>query len=76
MEKVFILVSCDIGAEHDLAAQLIIVDGIRNATVTYGEYDIVVEVESENADTLNTLITEKIRKIEKIRSTITLNVTH
>lgn len=76
MEKVFILVSCDIGAEHDLAAQLITVDGIRNATVTYGEYDIVVEVESENADTLNTLITEKIRKIEKIRSTITLNVTH
>ena len=76
MERVFILVSCDIGAEHDLAAQLITVDGIRNATVTYGEYDIVVEVEAENADTLNTLITEKIRKIEKIRSTITLNVTH
>jgi len=76
MEKCFILVSCDIGSEYDLAKQLNKIDGIKSTTVTYGEYDIVVEADAENADTLNELITEKIRKIEKIRSTITLNVTH
>jgi len=75
MEKVFILVSCDIGAEYDLATQLKTIDGIKNATVTYGEYDIVIEAETENEAKMNDLITMKIRKIEKIRSTITLRAT-
>ena len=75
MEKGFILLSCDIGAEYDLATQLKTIDGIKNATVTYGEYDIVIEAETENEEKMNKLITEKIRKIEKIRSTITLRAT-
>ena len=75
MEKVFILVSCDIGAEYDLATQLKTIDGIKNATVTYGEYDIVIEAETENEAKMNDLITMKIRKIGKIRSTITLRAT-
>ncbi len=75
MEKGFILLSCDIGAEYDLATQLKTIDGIKNATVTYGEYDIVIEAEAENEQKMNDLITTKIRKIEKIRSTITLRAT-
>ena len=75
MEKGFILLSCDIGAEYDLATQLKTIDGIKNATVTYGEYDIVIEAETENEAKMNELITTKIRKIEKIRSTITLRAT-
>jgi len=43
--------------------------------VTYGEYDIVIEAETENEQKMNDLITTKIRKIEKIRSTITLRST-
>jgi len=75
VEKVFILASCDIGAESELAASLKTIDEIKTAVVTYGEYDIVIEAEAENDDKMNILITEKIRKIEKIRSTITLRVT-
>jgi len=75
MEKGFILASCDIGAEYDLATQLKTIDGIKNATVTYGEYDIVIEAQTENEAKMNELITTKIRKIEKIRSTITLRAT-
>jgi len=75
MEKGFILVSCDIGAEYDLATQLKTIDGIKSTTVTYGEYDIVIEAETENEAKMNELITTKIRKIEKIRSTITLRAT-
>jgi len=72
MEKGFILVSCDIAAEYDLVKQLKTIDGIKNATVTYGEYDIVIEAEAENEAKMNEIISTKIRKIEKIRSTITL----
>jgi len=40
----------------------------------YGIYDIVVKIESENADHLRSVITNKIRKIEKVQSTLTMMV--
>jgi DNA-binding Lrp family transcriptional regulator len=40
----------------------------------YGIYDIVVKIESENADHLRSVITNKIRKIDKVQSTLTMMV--
>jgi DNA-binding Lrp family transcriptional regulator len=40
----------------------------------YGIYDIVVKLESENADHLRSIITNKIRKIDKVQSTLTMMV--
>ena len=75
MEKAFILLSCDIGKEHDLASKLKPLDEVKSVMITYGDYDIVVEAETSNSDQMDDLITSKIRKLEKIRSTITLRVT-
>ena len=75
MEKAYILLSCDIGKEHELASQLRLFDEIKSVMITYGDYDIVVESHTNNSDQMDDLITSKIRKLEKIRSTITLRVT-
>ncbi len=75
MEKAYILLSCDIGKEHELASHLRQFNEIRSLMITYGDYDIVVEAETENSAQMDNLITSKIRKLEKIRSTITLRVT-
>ena len=75
MEKAYILLSCEIGKEQELASQLRIINEIKNVMITYGEYDIVVEAKTENPEKMDNLITSKIRKLEKIRSTITLRVT-
>ena len=72
MEKAFILISCDVGAENDLAKTLESFEEIKNILVTYGDYDVVAEVQTENSDQMDSFITSKIRKLEKIRSTITL----
>jgi DNA-binding Lrp family transcriptional regulator len=40
----------------------------------YGIYDIVVKIESDNADHLRSVITNKIRKIDKVQSTLTMMV--
>ena len=74
MEKAFILISCDVGAENDLAKTLSSIEEIKNILVTYGDYDIVAEVQTENSEQMDSFITSKIRKLEKIRSTITLRV--
>jgi DNA-binding Lrp family transcriptional regulator len=75
VEKAYILLSCEIGKEQELASQLHTINEIKNVMITYGEYDIVVEAKTENPEKMDNLITSKIRKLEKIRSTITLRVT-
>jgi len=74
METAYVLMSCEIGTEHDLLLQLKKIDGIKDVTITYGDYDLVVETETENESKMNELISAKIRKLEKIRSTVTLRV--
>lgn len=76
MEKAYILLSCEIGEEHDLAYRLRTIDEIKGVLITFGEYDIVVEAETIDSDKMDELITSKIRKLDKIRSTITLRVTN
>jgi len=74
MEKAYVLMSCEIGTEHDLLLQLKKIEGVKDVTITYGDYDLVVETETENESKMNELISAKIRKLEKIRSTVTLRV--
>ena len=76
MEKAYILLSCEIGKENEVASQLRHIDEIKGVMITYGAYDIVLEAETSNSTQMDNLITSKIRKLEKIRSTITLRVTN
>lgn len=76
MEKSYLLISCEIGTENEVVSRLMQLDGIKQVTVTYGDYDIVVEAQTEDAKMMEDLITSKIRKLEKIRSAITLKVTN
>jgi DNA-binding Lrp family transcriptional regulator len=76
MEKAYILLSCEIGKENEVSSQLRHIDEIKSVMITYGAYDIVLEAETSNSTQMDNLITTKIRKLEKIRSTITLRVTN
>ncbi len=75
MEKAYILISCEIGTEQNLFEQLQSIPEIKTGMITYGEYDIVVEAETEDTEKMDQLITSKIRRLGKVRSTITLRVT-
>jgi len=68
----FVLITCDLGAEEDVISHLKTIDGVKQVHGTFGAYDIIAKVESDNAETLRDTIAWKIRKIEKIRATLTL----
>jgi len=74
MEKAYILIGCELGSETELVTKLLEIDKVKDATVTYGDYDIVVEAETDTEAQMDNLIMKKIRKLEKIRTTITLGV--
>lgn len=70
------LISCEIGEEQFLYSQLQEIPEVKNCLITYGNYDVVAEFESDSSSQINEIIISKIRKLQKIRSTITLRVTN
>ncbi|ABX13093.1 Lrp/AsnC ligand binding domain-containing protein [Nitrosopumilus maritimus] len=72
MEKSYMLISCEMGEEQLLYSQLKEIPEVKNCLVTFGSYDVVAEFETDNQSQMNEVITTKIRKLKKIRSTITL----
>ena len=72
MAQAYILINCEIGSEEKVIENLKTINGITEVHGTFGAYDILAKVESEQVETLRETITWKIRKIDKIRSTLTL----
>ncbi|MFZ8908414.1 MAG: Lrp/AsnC ligand binding domain-containing protein [Nitrosopumilaceae archaeon] len=68
------LISCQIGKEHSIHSKLSQIPEIKNCLITYGSYDVVAEFETSTSQEMNDVISSKIRKLEDIRSTITLRV--
>jgi DNA-binding Lrp family transcriptional regulator len=74
MAEAYVLMNCDLGAEDDVIGGLKQIEQVREVHGTFGAYDIIAKVEAESTDKLREAITWKIRKMAKIRSTLTLTV--
>ena len=70
------LISCEIGEEQSLYSQLKEISEVKDCMITYGNYDVIAEFVTDTTEQMNELITSKIRKLQQIRSTITLRVTN
>ncbi len=70
----YVLINCDLGSEEIIMSKLKSTDGVDEVHSTFGVYDIIAKVSSTDANSLREIITWKIRKIPKIRSTLTLMV--
>jgi DNA-binding Lrp family transcriptional regulator len=68
----YVLINCDLGSEEAVITELKSIEGVVEVHGTFGAYDILAKVESSPVDALREIITWKIRKIQKIRSTLTL----
>ncbi len=74
MPEAYVLINCNIGSEEYVMSQLKEIDLVKEVEGTFGAYDIVVLVKADTVESLRDAITWKIRKIEKIRSTLTMMV--
>jgi DNA-binding Lrp family transcriptional regulator len=74
MPIAYILVNCTLGSEEKIIAEISKVADIKEVRGTYGVHDIFAKVKSENIEAMNHTITNKIRKIPGITSTVTLLV--
>ena len=72
MATAYVLINCELGSEEAVIAELKSLEGVVEVHGTFGAYDILSKVESNQVESLRETITWKIRKIPKIRSTLTL----
>ena len=72
MATAYVLINCELGSEVAIIQQLKGIEGVREVHGTFGAYDILAKIESDTVVKLRETITWKIRKIEKIRSTLSL----
>ena len=70
----FLLINADLGAEQDLVKELKVIENVKEVYFVYGVHDIVVKVEAESVEKVKDTITWKIRRLEKVRSTLTMIV--
>jgi DNA-binding Lrp family transcriptional regulator len=68
----YVLVNCELGSEDAVISELKSIEGVVEVHGTFGAYDILAKVDSSQVEALREPITWKIRKIPKIRSTLTL----
>ncbi len=69
----FILLNCDLGAEEYVIDELKQMSNVTNAYLTFGAYDVIAEVHTENQDEFEKTVSA-IRKLSRVVSTMTLNV--
>jgi len=74
MAQAYVLLNCELGAEEEIIGKLKELKTVKEVHGTFGAYDITVKLEAETADVLRETITQNLRKMDKIRSTLTLTV--
>lgn len=74
MPIAFVLLTVEPGKEEDVLNKLKQIPEVQEAHRVYGVYDTVVKVTAETPEQLKDIITWKIRKIENVKSTLTMLV--
>ena len=74
MAKAIMLINAEVGSEIDVLNTVKIIPEVKETHMVYGVYDIIIIVEAATMQELKDVISLKIRRIENVRSTITMIV--
>ena len=72
MAKAYVLMNCDLGSEKNVITSLKEIEDIKEVHGTLGLYDIIAKIESDTEEKIRDVVTNQIRKMAKIHSTMTL----
>lgn len=72
MPRAFVLFNVESDSEDEVLEELKKIEGMQEAYVSYGAYDLIAIVKADTMEKLLDAITNKMRKINKVRKTLTL----
>lgn len=68
----YILAKVEAGKDKEVLSEVRLISGVKQATPTYGVYDLHVEVSFAEMEELDKFIFERIRTVPGIKETVTL----
>jgi len=74
MATAYILINCDLGSEEEIIKEVDKLPDVVEVSGVYGVYDIIVKLQADSMDKLRETMTWKLRRIDKVRSTLTMIV--
>jgi DNA-binding Lrp family transcriptional regulator len=72
MPIAYVLITCDLGSEENIIKELMKIPQVKEVRGVYGVFDIFAKVESNDMGQLREVVTNGIRRMEKVRTTNTL----
>ena len=72
MAGAIVLIQTEIGAESRVLEELINIPEVKEVYIVYGTYDVVAKIEADTLERIREVITDKIRKLKDIRTTVTM----
>ena len=70
--KAFVLLNTELGQEAPIIEALGDIKEITNIHSLYGIYDLIIEMEAESMDRVKEIVFNNVRRLEYVKSTITL----
>jgi DNA-binding Lrp family transcriptional regulator len=74
LAKAYVLINVEIGSEEEVLRSLDPISEVKEAHLVYGVYDIIAAIETETMQELKDTVSWKIRRLNKVRTTLTMIV--
>ncbi len=71
MALAIVMVNVEVGKENEIFEKLFELPEVKEVYMVYGVHDIIAVIEADTMDALRSLITEKIRKMDGVKSSMT-----
>lgn len=74
MVHAYVLIQTDVGKAADVVTAMVDIDGVTRAEAVTGPYDVIVQTQAEDVDSLGKLVVAKVQAIPGITRTLTCPV--
>lgn len=72
MVSAYILANVETGTDREVLRDIKKIPGVKKVSMTFGTYDLCIEVSFETMEELDEFVFDKLRKTPKIRETVTV----
>lgn len=70
----YLLLNVETGTEEEVMRSLNPIQEVKEVRMVYGIYDIIIRVETETMEEMKDLVNGRIRRLYRVRSTMTMIV--
>ena len=74
MATVFVMINTELGSESMVLKGLKEIEGVKETHLVYGVYDIIARIETETMQELKDIVALKVRRLDNVRSSLTMIV--